>query len=57
MEEKKKGNFWLTVVAHLLSTNVQYIYVLFFIAIIYSVVSVNKGFGESGYYQISAGGQ
>ena len=42
MEEKKeKGNFWLTVATFIVNKR-KAIYVLFFIAIIYSVVSVNK---------------
>lgn len=42
MEEKReKGNFWLTVATFIVNKR-KAIYVLFFIAIIYSVVSVNK---------------
>lgn len=42
MEDKKqKGNFWLTVATFIVNKR-KAIYVLFFIAIIYSVVSMNK---------------
>ena len=42
MEEKKeKGNFWLTVATFIVNKR-KAIYVLFFIAIVYSVVSVSK---------------
>ena len=42
MEDKKeKGNFWLTAATFIVNKR-KAIYVLFFIAIIYSVVSINK---------------
>lgn len=42
MEEKKeKGNFWLTVATFIVNKR-KAIYVLFFIAVIYSVASMNK---------------
>ncbi len=42
MEEKKeKGNFWLTVATFVVNKR-KAIYVLFFIAIVYSIVSMNK---------------
>ena len=51
-EEKQKGNFWLTAATFIVNKR-KAIEILFILAIIYSVLSINK-VGQSGYYIIPA---
>lgn len=53
---KEKGNFWLTVASFIVNKR-KAIEILFVLAIIYSVLSINKVRGQSGYHILSAGRQ
>ena len=52
-EEKQKGNFWLTAATFIVNKR-KAIEILFILAIIYSVLSINKVQVQSGYYIIPA---